>query len=344
MNARLPVGLIGLGRMGRIYAGHLARRAPQAQLVHVSDVAEGLARQTADELNVPRWSRDYRDLLNDREVAAVFVISPTSTHREVVVAAAEAGKAVFCEKPIALTLGETDAMLAAVRHHGVMLQAGFMRRYDAGYATARRQIQAGAIGTPTTFKSIGRDPFCPDPAYARPSVSGGLILDMAIHDLDLARWLMGDEVTRVYTEGALLACPELEAVGDIDNALVSLRFQGGAIGDVEVSRNAFYGYDVRTEVLGTDGALKIGYLQQTPVLLLNREGVRHDIVPYIMERFGEAYLAQSIDFVERVRTGQEPGVTGRDARAALEIGLASDESYKRGRPVELAELRETSAA
>jgi predicted dehydrogenase len=277
--------------------------------------------------------------LDNKGIEAVFVISPTSTHREVVIAAAQAGKAIFCEKPIALTLEDTDAMLAAIGVNGIMFQAGFMRRFDRGYAAAKARIEAGEIGTPTTFRSIGRDPFCPDPGYADPSVSGGLILDMAIHDFDLARWLMADEVQRVYTEGALLACPELAAVGDIDNAVTSLKYERGAIGEVEVSRNAFYGYDIRTEVLGTDGAVQIGYAQHTPLLVMRREGVSHDFVPYITERFGDAYLAQTIDFVDRVIGGREPAVGGPDARRALEIGLAATRSFDEGRPVAVAEFR-----
>jgi scyllo-inositol 2-dehydrogenase (NAD+) len=270
-------------------------------------------------------------------VEAVLVLSSTSTHREVVVAAAEAGKAIFCEKPIALNLEDTDQLLAAVDRAGVMLQVGFMRRFDAGYVAARKQIEAGVIGTPVTFKSIGRDPFCPDLEYARPSVSGGLILDMAIHDFDLGRWLMGDEVRRVYTEGGTLAFPQLTGVGDIDNAVINLLFRRGALGNVEVSRNAVYGYDIRTEILGTEGGLNIGYYQQTPLLVLTRQGIQYDMVPYIIQRFGSAYLAQTIDFVDRVQAGREPAVDGRDARAALAIGLAATRSFQETRPVELDE-------
>jgi predicted dehydrogenase len=158
---------------------------------------------------------------------------------------------------------------------------------------------------------------------------------MAVHDFDLARWLMGDEVKRVYTEGGLLACPQLEEAGDIDNAVITLLFRGGALGQVEVSRNAMYGYDIRTEVLGTEGSVQIGYYQQTPLLLLTKQGIIHDMVPYIMERFGQAYLAQIVDFVERVRQDQPPAVSGADARAALEIGLAATQSFSQTRPVEL---------
>lgn len=334
---KLPVGVIGLGRMGQIYARNLARQVAQCRLVHVADVLPERARALAEELDVPAWSADYRELLSSTKVEAVFVLSSTSTHREVVVAAAEAGKAIFCEKPIALNLEDTDQMIAAVERAGVMFQVGFMRRFDAGYLAASKQIEAGAIGTPVTFKSIGRDPFCPDLEYARPSVSGGLILDMAIHDFDLGRWLMGDEVRRVYTEGGTLAFPQLNTVGDIDNAVINLLFQRGALGNVEVSRNALYGYDIRTEILGTEGGLNIGYYQQTPLLVLTRQGIQYDMVPYIIQRFGSAYLVQTVDFVERVQAGREPAVDGRDARAALVIGLAATRSFQEARPVELSE-------
>jgi inositol 2-dehydrogenase len=337
MKATLPVGVIGLGRMGQIYSRHLAHQIPEARLVYVSDVLEERARVLADELAVSSWTIDYRELLTSKAVEAVFITSPTSTHREVVIAAAEAHKAIFCEKPIALTLEDTDQMLATIDRTGVMFQAGFMRRFDSGYVAAKRQIDAGAIGTPVTFKSIGRDPFCPDLNYARPDVSGGLILDMAIHDFDLGRWLMADEVRRVYAEGGTLAFPQLNSVGDIDNAVVNLLFQRGCLGNVEVSRNALYGYDIRTEVLGTEGGLNIGYYQQTPLPIMTRQGIQHDMVPYIIERFGNAYLAQSQDFVERVLGGRDPAVHGYDARAALVIGLAATRSYHEARPVELAE-------
>jgi scyllo-inositol 2-dehydrogenase (NAD+) len=337
MSSKLPVGVIGLGRMGQIYARHLARRIPEAEVVFVSDVVPERAQAIAAELSVPAWSADYRELLASPAVKAVFVLSSTSTHPEVVVAAAEAGQAIFCEKPIALTLEDTDQMLAAVDRAGAMLQVGFMRRFDAGYVAAKKKIDEGAIGKPVTFKSIGRDPFCPDLEYARPSVSGGLILDMAIHDFDLGRWLMGDEVRRVYTEGGTLAFPQLNSVGDIDNAVVSLLFRGGALGNVEVSRNALYGYDIRTEILGTEGGLNIGYYQQTPLLVLTRQGISYDMVPYIIQRFGEAYLAQAQDFCQRALAGREPAVDGHAARAALVIGLGATRSYHEARPVELDE-------
>jgi inositol 2-dehydrogenase len=322
--------------MGQIYASHLAALA-QVRIAAVSDVLADRAEATADEFGAGSWTAEYQDILADTGIQAVFVTSPTSTHREVVVAAAQAGKAIFCEKPIALSLEDTDDMIAAIDRHGVMFQAGFMRRFDRGYAAAKQKIEAGAIGKPVTFKSIGRDPFCPDLEYARPSVSGGLILDMAIHDFDLGRWLMDAEVQRVYTEGGTLAFPQLDTVGDIDNAVVNMRFENGSLGNVEVSRNAIYGYDIRTEILGTEGGINVGYYRQTPLLVMTGEGIQYDMVPYIVERFGDAYRAQTLDFADRVRKGQEPAVNARDARAALVIGLAATDSYHQARPVELAD-------
>jgi len=336
MKAKVSIGVIGLGRMGQIYAGHLAGHG-QVRIASVSDLVKERAAQLAEEFGVESWTADYHEILHDKSVDAVFVTSSTSTHREVVVAAAEAGKAIFCEKPIALTLEDTDDMIAAIERTGVMFQAGFMRRFDRGYAAARRKIEEGAIGEPVTFKSIGRDPFCPDLEYAKPSVSGGLILDMAIHDFDLARWLMADEVRRVHTEGGTLAFPQLNTVGDIDNAVVNMRFEGGALGNVEVSRNAIYGYDIRTEILGTKGGLNVGYYQHTPLLVMTTQGIQYDMVPYIVQRFGDAYQAQTYDFVERVLHNREPAVDARDARAALLIGLASSRSYHEDRVVALAE-------
>ena len=336
MKTKLGVGIIGLGRMGQIYASHLAALS-QVQLVSVSDVVADRAEATADKFGAGSWTTDYGEILGDAAIQAVFVTSPTSTHREVVMSAAQAGKAIFCEKPIALSLKDTDDMIAAIDQHGVMFQAGFMRRFDRGYAAAKQKIEAGAIGKPVTFKSIGRDPFCPDLEYARPNVSGGLILDMAIHDFDLGRWLMDAEVQRVYTEGGTLAFPQLNTVGDIDNAVVNMRFENGSLGNVEVSRNAIYGYDIRTEILGTEGGINVGYYRQTPLLVMTGDGIHYDMVPYIVERFGDAYRAQTADFVERVRNDRAPAVNARDARAALVIGLAATDSYHQARPVELAE-------
>jgi scyllo-inositol 2-dehydrogenase (NAD+) len=336
--APVQIAVFGLGRMGQIYAETIATRLPAARLAAIVDPHDDARAATQARYGVPHAFADAREALALPEVAAIVIATPTSTHHELVIAAAEAGKAIFCEKPLALALDTTRAALAAVARAGVPLQIGFMRRFDTAYQKAQALIAQGQIGRPVTFKSVGRDPFCPRTEFADPAKSGGLLVDMAIHDFDLARWLMASEVERVTAEGALLVCDNLRAVGDIDNAVVNLRFASGALGNVEVSRNAFYGYDIRTEVLGSEGAVTIGAYQHTPVLLLTRAGAQHDVMPYLLERFGDAYRAQIAAFVDCLQHGQPPAVGGADALAALTIALAATRAHQRGQPVTLADM------
>ena len=333
MPTLVKIGVIGLGRMGRLYTHMLATQIKDVQLYAVADVNERARSEAAGELNVSHIFADPYELIALPELDAVVITTPTSTHHELVIAAAGAGKAIFCEKPLALSLENTRSALEAVARAQVPLQIGFMRRFDTAYQKAKSMIEGGQIGYPVTFKSIGRDPFCPDPKYADPAKSGGLILDMAIHDFDLARWLMHSEVERVTAEGSILVCKVLESVGDIDNAVINMRFVSGALGNVEVSRNAFYGYDIRTEVLGSEGAVMIGVHQHTPVLLLTRSGAQHDVTPYLMERFGDAYRTQLQHFIYCLCNDQPPLVSGADALAAYEIGVAATQSCQTGLPV-----------
>ncbi|MBC6957069.1 MAG: inositol 2-dehydrogenase, partial [Chloroflexi bacterium] len=331
--AKIGIGVIGLGRMGRVYANFVAGQLEDAELVAVSDPQPSVLAQYS-----VTTAEDYTVLLADPHVDAVIVTTPTHTHREIVIAAAQAGKAIFCEKPTALTLRETDEMIAAVNSAGVLLQIGFMRRFDRAYSEAKRQIDAGVIGTPVMIRSIGRDPYRTSLEYADPSVSGGLIVDMGIHDFDVVRWLTGDEIQRVYAETAALVYPELTTVGDVDNAQITLKFESGGLGNIEVSRTAKYGYDIRGEVVGTEGALQIGYLQETAVLTLTKAGVRHDVVPHFPERFGPAYTAQIAAFVTCVRDGKPPAVTAQDARAALQAAIAATRSQHTGQVVAVADV------
>jgi scyllo-inositol 2-dehydrogenase (NAD+) len=333
MPALIKIGVLGLGRMGRLYTRMLATQINGVRLHAVADINERARSEVAGELNVSHIFSDPYQLVTLPELDAVVITTPTSTHYELVIAAAGAGKAIFCEKPLALSLVNTRLAIEAVARTGVPLQVGFMRRFDAAYQKAKSIIDSGQIGYPVTFKSIGRDPFCPDPKYADPAKSGGLILDMAIHDFDLARWLMHSEVERVTAEGSILVCKVLESVGDIDNAVVNLRFVSGSLGNIEVSRNAFYGYDIRTEVLGSEGAVVIGAHQHLPMLLLTRAGAQYDTTPYLLERFGDAYRAQLQHFIDCLRNDQPPPVGGADALAAYEIGVAATQSYQTGLPV-----------
>ena len=191
-------------------------------------------------------------------------------------------------------------MKAAIEKSGMFFQMGFMRRFDAGYAAAKKQIEAGRIGQPLVFKATSRDPFRPSLEYANPASSGGMLIDMGIHDFDLARWFMGD-VRTVSAIGATIAYPELATVGDIDNAIASLTFTSGKLGVVDLTRSGIYGYDISTEILGLEGTIRIGYLRETPIMVMTKaNGVSHDTVPYFMERFRDAYTNQLQNFAQNV--------------------------------------------
>ncbi|MBE0698062.1 MAG: inositol 2-dehydrogenase [Anaerolineaceae bacterium] len=332
---KLRVGLIGAGRMGKVYAHTLAFTVAEVDLVAVSDTDPRTSQNVSSRHGVKFCFTDYHELLKRDDIDAVVVATPTATHSEVIQAAATAGKHIFSEKPLSQTLEMCDQAIAAVAAAGVKLQLGFMRRFDPAYVLAKKKIDAGEIGRPVMFRSTGRDPRRTSLEFARRENSGGLIMDMGVHDFDLARWLMGSEVVRVSTEGACLVYPELMDVGDIDNAMINLKFANGGLGNIDLSRNAVYGYDIRTEVLGSDGGLLIGNLQQTATLVMTRAGVTHDTIPYFMERFGEAYAAQIRDFVACVLENRPPSVTGLDARHATAIGIAATRSLDEGQPVTL---------
>jgi inositol 2-dehydrogenase len=332
MKGRLAVGLIGAGRLGRVYARDLASRIAETKLVAIADPVESVAKDVAAEFDVPKHYADPMALIDDPAVDAIVIVSPTHTHRELVIAAASRKKPTFCEKPPALSLDEVAEMQGAVARSGMFLQMGFMRRFDAGYASAKKQIEEGRIGTPLVFKSTSRDPFRPSLEYANPKSSGGMLLDMGIHDFDLARWFMG-EVRTVSTIGATIAYPELATVGDIDNAVASLTFASGKLGVVDLSRSGIYGYDISTEILGLEGTLRIGYLRETPVMLMTKNSVAHDTVPYFMERFRDAYTTQLQNFAQNVQQQRPAPITIEDGMEALRIGVAATRAHETGRSV-----------
>jgi scyllo-inositol 2-dehydrogenase (NAD+) len=329
MKGRLAIGLIGAGRLGRVYARDLASRIAETKLVAIADPVEAVAKEVAAEFDVPKHYADPLAMIDDKAVDAIVIVSPTHTHRELVIAAAASKKPTFCEKPPALSLGEVAEMQAAVKKSGAFLQMGFMRRFDAGYASAKKQIEAGRIGKPLVFKATSRDPFRPSLEYANPKSSGGMLLDMGIHDFDLARWFMG-EVRSVSTIGATIAYPELKTVGDIDNAVSSLTFANDTLGVVDLSRSGIYGYDISTEILGLEGTLKIGYLRETPVMLLTKNSVAHDTVPYFMERFRDAYTTQLQNFAQNVQQQRPAPITIEDGLEALRIGVAATRAHETG--------------
>jgi inositol 2-dehydrogenase len=337
MRSRLAIGLIGLGRLGRVYARDLSGHIPETRLAAVADPLGSLAAEVAAEFDVPRHYQDPLALIDDSSVDAIAIVTPTHTHRELVLAAAERRKPTFCEKPPALSLAEAAEMRGAIARSGMFFQMGFMRRFDAGYAAGKKAIESGRIGTPLVFKATSRDPFRPSLEYANPKSSGGMLIDMGIHDFDLARWFMGEART-VSTIGATIAYPELSTVGDIDNAVASLIFDSGKLGVVDLSRSGIYGYDISTEILGSEGTVRIGYLRETPVLVLTKNSVAHDTVPYFMERFRDAYTNQLQNFAQNVQQQNAPPITIADGLEALRLGVAATRAQESGTSVVVADV------
>lgn len=334
----LGVGVIGVGMLGRRHAENLAQRIGCTRLVAVADAAPEVARRLAEELDVPRWYTTAEELAADPDVEAVVIASADAAHGEGIMAAARQKKDVFCEKPITATLEEAGRALAAVAAAGVRLQIGFMRRYDPAYAAAKRQIEAGTIGTPILFKAVHRNriggPMSPA-AKAATAPNDHAFVGSAIHDYDNARWLLGDEVAEVQAVMSRLRDPNAPDAEPVDLALSTLRFTRGGLGNVENVSAAQYAYDVRTEIVGAKGGLFIGQLRETDCVLATADGVGHDAVDHWLTRFGETYRIELEDWARRMLAGDPPAVTGEDGRAALEIAIAAQRSYRAGHAVSL---------
>src|SRR5512143_677016 len=250
MTRRVKIAVIGTGRMGSVHARNIVRQIPEAELVAVCDIRLEVAQAVADELGIPRVVYDYHDLLQDPEIEAILIATSTNTHAFIMKDVAAAGKHIFCEKPLALDLGDIDDALKAVEKAGVKLQVGFNRRFDKSFQRVREIVKSGEIGRPCILRITNRDPAVPAMEFMR--VSGGLFLDMTIHDFDMARFQIG-EVEEVYATGTVLIEPELNECGDLDTAVLTLRFANGTLGVIDNSRQAVYGYDQRLEVFCLDG-------------------------------------------------------------------------------------------
>jgi inositol 2-dehydrogenase len=333
MKSRLNIGVVGLGRLGSLYARHFATRIAGARLHSVTDVRGAVAKQIADETGA-KACVDHREMVADPALDAVVVMTPTKLHKDVVIDAARAQKAVFCEKPLSLDIAEGRAMKAAVDKNGIFFQLGFMRRFDRAYASAKRKIESGAIGTPIVFKSSSRDQFPPPIEYLRPENSGGLFIDMGIHDFDLARWFMG-EATSVHSTGGAIADPRIAKVGDVDNAFATLTFSRGGIGVISLSRNGIYGYAIDTEIVGTKGTLRIGYDRETAVLVMTEGAIAHDTVPGFLERFDQAYLTQLQNFVDNLRLERPAPIGCDDGIEAQKLAVAATASLHSGKTVKI---------
>ncbi len=325
-SAPLGLAVIGTGAMGTRHAENILRAVPDARLAAVYDVNAESAARVASSLGCAHSPR-LDELLSRDDVQAVVIASPPSFHATHAIAAARAGKHIFLEKPMALTLPDANAIIVAAETAAVRLQIGFMRRYDPAYADAQARIRNGDIGEPRLFKGIDRDRDAPTGPPG--SISRAAILtDSAIHDFDLARWLMADEVIAVRATIAVVG--DERTIPGPNVALVDLRFARGSLGNVEVIQGAKYGYDIRAEIVGTEGTLLVGGHQKTALQLLTVNGAHHDLTGHWLDRFGDAYLREMRDFLVTMRDGRPPYVTGDDGRRALAIALAADTAGERG--------------
>ena len=336
-NRTLNVGVIGCGRIGRIHAENLATRIPGARVASLADVAGAAAKEVAGQLHVTQATADYSELLADPAVDAVAICSSTDTHSSIIQEAAAAGKHIFCEKPIDCDLTRIRAALAAVDKAGVKLQIGFNRRFDPSFAKVRELVASGAVGHPHVIRITSRDPGPPPLDYIK--VSGGIFLDMTIHDFDMVRFLSGSEAEDIYAIGDALVDPAIRDAGDVDTAIVTLRLKSGALATIDNSRQAVYGYDQRIEVFGSKGSASAGNRTPDAHVLMDTTGV-HEAKPlhFFLERYAKAYVIEMRTFVEAVLKNQTPPVTGLDGLQPVVIGLAATRSLRESRPVKLSEI------
>jgi predicted dehydrogenase len=329
---KLGVGVLGVGEMGRRHAENLRRLVSEARLLAVADVSATRAKEVADELEIEHSFGNLEDMLALKGIDCVVIATPDKFHAQAIRTAAAARKHVLSEKPLATNLADAHSALDAVAKAGLHLQVGFMRRYDPAYSAAMKRIEAGEIGEPVIFKSIGRDKDAPPISAYQSRLNGMLFYNNTIHDFDLARWLMRDEVAEAHAYATVAIRPEVAQYGDIVAGVVNLKYRRGAIGNIESFVQSTYGYDVRTEVIGSAGSILVGSFQQTPATFLTKNGGTQTLADHYLTRFADAYVLELRDFVHNMLNEHPPRVTGEDGLRALEIAVAAENSYREGKP------------
>ena len=337
MNGRLQFAIIGAGRIGQVHSENLTRFIPEAEVVVIADVIHEAAQKTAQRFGIPQASGNPAEVFNNDAIDAVAICSSTETHTDFIIQAARAGKHVFCEKPIALNLPAVDEALAVVAESGVKLQIGFNRRFDPNFRGVRDAVRAGEAGAPYLVQITSRDPAPPTLRYIEGS--GGLFLDMMIHDFDMARFLLDDEIDEVSASGAVRVDPAIGEAGDIDTAVVTLRYRSGALGVITNSRQAVYGYDQKVEVLGSLGSILCENNTPDRIIRQTEAGVIHAKPLYFfLERYQVAYADELRSFIRSVLDDTEVEVTGSDGRAPVVLALAAGMSFQEKRSVATSEI------
>ncbi|MBQ2775053.1 MAG: inositol 2-dehydrogenase [Clostridia bacterium] len=334
---QLNIGIIGAGRIGSLHAKSITYNVPSARVIGITDVRKDGLEALAQELSIPKVYDDYKQMLADSEVDAVLVCSSTDTHADIAIEAAKAGKHIFCEKPVDLTPEKVKAVIKAVDEAGVKLQVGFNRRFDHNFSNVKAMVADDKIGEVHIVKITSRDPAPPPAEYS--AVSGGMFLDMTIHDFDMARFLSGSEVTEVYANATCLVDPAIGEAGDVDTAVISLKFANGAIGVIDNSRRAAYGYDQRVEVFGSKGAAVASNDTPTNVKFMGEDGVVSDKPLYFfLERYMQSFRDEMLQFVDAVNNDTATPTTGEDGLNSLLVALAAKKSVALGRPVLMSEM------
>lgn len=326
---KLRIGVIGTGRIGRLHANNLVSSVKDADVVAVSDMNLPAAREVAEALQIPACYADYHEILNDPTIDAVFICSSTDTHSVISMEAARAGKHIFCEKPIDHDLDKIREVLKTVKEAGVLYQVGFNRRFDRNFKHIHEVVADGGVGEVQIIKVTSRDPEAPPISYVK--VSGGIFLDMTIHDFDMMRYLSGSEVTEVSAVGACLVNPEIAEAGDVDTCIITLRFANGALGVIDNSRQAVYGYDQRVEVFGSKGMISAENETSNNTTYYTASAVtREKPLYFFLERYNEAYIKEEREFVDACLNGKQPPVGAMDGLQPVLIGLAARKSCELG--------------
>ena len=333
---KVNIGLIGAGRIGRLHAMNLKYQVPGTRLLAVADVMEKNAREIASQLEIPVVAKDYRSLLHNSDIHALVICSSTDTHAQMIAEAAQAGKHIFCEKPIALDMDQIDQALEEVKRTGVKLQIGFNRRFDPSFKKAKEMVNSGTIGKPHIVRITSRDPAPPPMEYIK--VCGGIFLDMMIHDFDMVRYLLDDEVKELIAVGNCLVNAEISKHDDVDTAIVTFQYKNGAWGTIDNSRQAVYGYDQRIEIFGSKGCIQVGNKKPTEVFFNGAEDTRSDKpVYFFLERYNESYIEEMKHFIQCIKENQEPSVNGFDGKMAVVMGFAAKESLSRRQFINIAD-------
>jgi len=329
MSKKLRIGVIGAGRIGKLHANNLASRVPNAELAAISDVYEPAAKELAEKLGVPAYYNDYHKILEDPTIDAVFICSSTDTHSPISMEAAKAGKHIFCEKPIDHDIDKIRPVLEEVKKAGVRYQVGFNRRFDRNFKHVHDVVQAGGIGDVQIVKVTSRDPEAPPLSYVK--VSGGIFVDMTIHDFDMVRYLSGSEVEEVSAVGACLVNPEIGKAGDVDTCIITLKFANGALGVIDNSRQAVYGYDQRIEVFGSKGCITADNETPNNTTLYTADAVtKEKPLWFFLERYNDAFITEECAFVESCLNGTDTVVGAFDGLQPVLIAIAAKESCEKG--------------